>query len=71
MCLSGNFCFFEIRKPLLSTVTFLKQEGYEGNGRSCQVAAECLISADCGYRSICNQGVCECDTGYERDNSDL
>lgn len=44
---------------------------YEGNGKSCHLSAECRSSSDCGYHSICNQGSCECDVGFERDSSDL
>lgn len=47
------------------------QEGYNGDGRSCQLIAECKTSGDCGSHSVCNQGVCECDSGFERDSFDL
>lgn len=45
--------------------------GYEGNGRSCQLANECTSAADCGYHSTCDNGLCVCQSGYERDSSDL
>ena len=49
-----------------------EQEGYEGDGRTCNLAAECRTSAECtDVNSFCNQGVCECAAGFERDNSDL
>jgi len=36
------------------------------------LAAECRSSEECvDSNSFCNQGVCECVAGYERDSSDL
>jgi nidogen (entactin) len=46
--------------------------GYEGDGKFCQLAPECLSDEDCGHNSACDDGgVCVCQKGYERDNSDF
>lgn len=44
---------------------------YEGDGKTCQLAPECVSSEDCVENSNCSEGVCVCNEGYERDISDL
>ncbi|KAL7032364.1 hypothetical protein ACKWTF_007298 [Chironomus riparius] len=74
-CAQEDIC--DIHADCVYNVTLRKsaclcQEGYEGDGRTCNLAAECRTSAECtDVNSFCNQGVCECAAGYERDNSDL
>lgn len=43
---------------------------YVGNGRTCQLASECVANEDCVENSQCVDGVCECLEGYERDPND-
>lgn len=63
--------FYLIYLNSSSTKLYFSQPMYEGNGKSCHLSAECRSTSDCGYHSICNQGSCECDVGFERDSSDL
>ncbi|XP_055547444.1 nidogen [Wyeomyia smithii] len=46
-------------------------KGYEGDGRSCQLSAECGVDDDCGMHSVCTDGLCVCQEGFERDVSDF
>lgn len=46
-------------------------KGYKGDGRVCQLAPECTESEDCKKDSLCDNGVCVCKEGFERDISDL
>lgn len=46
-------------------------KGYDGDGKFCQVAAECQQSEDCGQNTFCDAGVCVCQVGFERDTGDL
>lgn len=46
-------------------------QGYEGDGKICHVTPECTRLDDCGGFSHCDDGVCTCNDGYERDVSDL
>lgn len=43
---------------------------YEGDGRTCQLAPECIANEDCVENSQCLDGVCQCIEGYDRDLSD-
>lgn len=45
--------------------------GYIGDGRTCHLAPECGIDDDCGMHSVCLEGLCVCQDGYERDVSDF
>lgn len=44
---------------------------YEGDGRVCHLAPECVQNEDCTQNSLCEDGVCVCQDGFERDISDL
>lgn len=46
-------------------------QGYEGDGRSCQLAADCSQDEDCKENAHCLDDVCICNDGFERDVSDL
>lgn len=46
-------------------------KGYEGDGKSCQLAPECLSDESCGAYALCDGGTCSCQNGFERDFSDL
>lgn len=45
-------------------------KGYEGDGRTCSLAPECIVDDDCGHHSVCVDGLCACQDGFERDISD-
>lgn len=45
-------------------------KGYEGDGYSCQLAPECKNDNDCGINSVCDETLCVCREGFERDISD-
>lgn len=47
------------------------ENGYVGDGRTCQLPPECHADADCGLHSWCEDGLCSCKQGYERDLSDF
>lgn len=46
-------------------------KGYEGDGRTCHLAPECAEDDDCGMNSLCSDGLCVCQDGFERDISDF
>lgn len=47
------------------------EKRYEGDGKQCHLAPECLQNEDCTQNSLCDDGVCVCQEGFERDISDL
>ncbi|XP_030387552.1 nidogen-1 [Scaptodrosophila lebanonensis] len=47
------------------------ERGYRGDGFHCQLEPECQWSADCGDSAFCDNGVCQCNEGLERDANDL
>jgi len=47
------------------------EKGYEGDGKYCILAPECKINEDCTLNGFCDDGICICREGFERDLSDL
>lgn len=45
--------------------------GYQGSGQTCSPAPECEVNDHCGENSLCENGICSCMPGFERDLSDL
>lgn len=61
-------CQYDLK---LATRICVCENGYVGDGRTCQLPPECNKDADCGLHSWCEEGLCSCKSGFERDLSDF